>query len=331
MADAIIELYEGKLGGGKTYACVKRIYNCLLDGWLVQTNISLNWEVIKAKAEKEGYILDDNQYVYLKTNDVQEFYDHITAGSKTLLVLDEAHLWFSSREWKKSGHRIQEVLTQARKLQLHILLITQHRKNLDVQFVRQLQYIWICRDTQKYKILGMFHLPFRLFVQVCIMAETGDKMESRVLPKDTEIFKLYTSTELLKPIQLGFERPEINVRRIKKKKSPMKTAITIILSIIAGGLAGRFFTPKPEPLPEDVREVLVENRTHENPEKPVPSVPTYSGFYTLGGTAYANVNSGGWQPLPNIKSITYNGIIKLTDGTEIFPVASTVSGAGDEN
>jgi hypothetical protein len=323
MQDAIIELYEGRLGGGKTYACVKRIFEVLKEGWVVQTNITLNWEEVTKLALSQGYELDRKQYIKLQGDVISQFYDHITAGEKTMLVLDEAHLWFDQHSYKQHGGKIMEVLTQARKLQLHILLITQHRNNLSSQFRRMLQYIWICRDVQKFKILGVSP-PIPMFVQVCMTAEQNEKLDTRWFKKDKRFFKLYESKELLKDIKLGFERPDVKVTKIKnEKREKWKRRLTYALLVLASYSASRLGNGgKAEKVQENepAVEVVSSNNTKSIPTKQQPEQEIYyAGFYILDGLYWIyREDFQTWIP-EKVKRIDGAKVIELVDGTKLLP------------
>ena len=171
MADAFIECYEGLLGGGKSYSAVKRMYNIFCDGGTIITNIKLFWDepkpptddnpkggtwtFKKRAAEIDNVELEDDQYVFIEPGDMSKFHRFMKRGSRGAPVFgffDEIHPFFNARDWSqtnKESRPLLELLTQARKFHMHIVLITQNRHNLDKQFIRMVQYFWRFRDMQK--------------------------------------------------------------------------------------------------------------------------------------------------------------------------------------
>jgi hypothetical protein len=319
MKDAIIELYEGNLGGGKSYSCVKRAYNLLLDGWVVQTNITLKWDNIKARAYNEGYKLDDKQYVHLDGEVIKNFYDHVAGGGKTLLILDEAHLWFDQHSFKENQKMITRILTQTRKLQLHILLITQDRNNIAVTFRRMIQYIWVCRDFQKHKIIG-FTPPLPVMLQICVQRDTNNVIERKWIVKDKKVFDLYDSKELLQDVKLGMERPDIKVEKIQKPPSKFKGFLKYAAILGLAYLISTRGNSNSE-IPE----------TENEPDKIIPGpvayeVPDektyYAGMYILNGIHHIyHCNYQEWIPVV-VKKFEQGRKLILKDGTELYYIRS---------
>jgi zona occludens toxin (predicted ATPase) len=159
----MIEVFEGKLGGGKTYSAVVRILDTLRKGGVVATNIELNREhCCQWIASKFGVILDWDRQVYvLDEASIFEFHKHVPCGATTpsLVVIDEAHLWFNAREWKSASKDVLTFLTQSRKIRADIIFITQDAKNLDGQFRRMVQFIWRFRDLDRWKV-PILGIPF---------------------------------------------------------------------------------------------------------------------------------------------------------------------------
>lgn len=65
MADTIIEVFEGRLGGGKSYSAVERVFAHFCRGGVVYTNIRLNWENVSSSGKARGLIFDPVQFQYL--------------------------------------------------------------------------------------------------------------------------------------------------------------------------------------------------------------------------------------------------------------------------
>lgn len=107
----------GKLGSGKTLACVGRIRDALIQGRPVATNLDLNLEKLvgkKAKATRVYRVPDkptaEDLFALGSGNDG---YDEEMNG---LLVLDECGTWFNAREWNDKNRRgLVDWLLHARK------------------------------------------------------------------------------------------------------------------------------------------------------------------------------------------------------------------------
>jgi len=264
MTDAIVEIFEGKLGGGKTYSAVERIWFHLLKGGVLYTNIKLNWDVVKQAAfDKKGLSLQDIQYGYLDNDKIGHFPKFLTPGTDdlpVLCVIDEAHLFFNARDWKQTGRDVMEFLTQTRKVMVHMILITQSQLNLDKQFVRMVQYVWRFRDMQKFKfpLLGL-GWPLPQILQVCFDATDPKHIMHREFKmKDKFIFSLYTSKDLLKEVQmLSKDAIVVDVGQSKSKFwtwfGKAKPWLMLLLFLVVGGFIiwyayqRVFHKVKPEP------------------------------------------------------------------------------------
>jgi len=332
MRDAVIELYEGNLGGGKSYACVIRMYSVLLKGWIVQTNLTLKWDKIKEQAKKDGYELDDKQYIHLEGDEViEEFYKHITVGPGTMLVLDEAHLWFDQNSWKTNSKIITRVLTQTRKLELCILLITQHRKNLASTFTRMLQYIWICRDPTKYKLLGI-EMPrwlFPCFIQVQTIQPQNTKIDTRYIPRMKKYFDMYESKELLMKIPIGLERPEINFKKVTGKKARfwwVKYAMMFLTVFLSYKMSRGDGNIKEEEDKGGVSEAIIKEKNTEEKEIKIDEKEYYQGIYILNGELYMLRNKDLLWKKEKIKRLESSGIIETEEGGLLYPSKGKLGG-----
>lgn len=96
----------GKLGAGKTLACVGRIRDALLDGRPVATNLDLNLVKLVGKkaANVRVYRLPDRPTAddLWALGSGNDGYDEDKNG---LLVLDECGTWFNAREWNDKNRR----------------------------------------------------------------------------------------------------------------------------------------------------------------------------------------------------------------------------------
>jgi hypothetical protein len=207
------EIFEGRLGGGKTYTSTLRIIDRLRQGGIVATNVQLNKEAIdKLIRDRYGVVPNlDKQLFMLSEEEICDFYKHIPLGDGTglnpLIVMDEFHLWFNSRDYGQTHKQHRPTLTfitQARKLHVDLLLISQSALNVDKQFIRQLHGIWRFRDMGKFIIPGLgIKLPF---VGSYILGARFDQdgttlIDRHWIKKDPQVFKCYETTALLRPIE----------------------------------------------------------------------------------------------------------------------------------
>jgi len=287
--DAIIEIFTGRLGGGKTYSAVQRLIKLFLRGGIVYTNIKLNHDAINSYfIKKHGLQLDLNrQAVFLSNDQIGEFYKYVTAGQDdvpTMVIIDEAQLFFNSRDWAKTGREVLTFLTQTRKVQVDIILITQHQDNIDKQFRRLVQFYWSFRDMQKFRLplLGICW-PMPHILQVCIDGQDGKTMMSKHFHhKDKDIFSFYESKSLLVDLHLKTLTAE-DKPQLSKVSKPFFTPMRLILFalfILLGVYCGyRFLNMSQDMMaPRDVVPAVVapmssqQAPTAELPPPPPPSV-----------------------------------------------------------
>jgi hypothetical protein len=223
MSDAFIEDFTGKLGGGKTYHAVLRILEAFSKGSHVYTNIVLDgmWCARYCRKRFGRRIVFTQQYHYLDNSKIDQFDKYIAKGNgdvANLVVIDEAHLYFNARDWAKRGRELLEFLTQTRKYDIHIILITQHENNLDKQFNRMVQFVWRFKDLKKYRIFGIQY-PFDHIVRVCTDGTDARTVLSRKIhSKDLLVFNCYESKAKLKEARVK----ELNQTVTIKKLSLMK-------------------------------------------------------------------------------------------------------------
>ncbi len=266
----MIEVYEGRIGGGKSYSAVKRMAEYLSVGGCVCTNINLQMDELKAyllrryKWElKEGQVnlLDEGFIDYEHPNGKTErikkiavFHKFTPKGTKSkpvLVVIDEAHFHFPNNQYGKVPKETVEFLTMSRHHHTDVILITQHIKNMTGQFQRLCEYVWRFRDMQR------FGIPLQIgFAELCIPWPfphirqnrndfAGNYMSGGFVKKDVEIFALYKSPDLIN----GFERTEAQTDFSEEKKSKkgltMKEKIIfVILGVFIGVVGFSVWLPK---------------------------------------------------------------------------------------
>lgn len=254
----MIELTEGRLGGGKTYSAVAKMAYRLAQGDTVVTNVKVKprqlWEFVAEVygvdfdqgaywVEEEGKCERDQGQLWLIPNaQIREFQNHVPWGGlrgtadkvRVLVVLDEAHLYFNARDWNQTDRALLAFLTQSDKVSVDVLFISQSILNIDKQFARLVQYIWRYRDLSKWKIPGLgIRYPGNQIL--CCQYDYDGKtlLERRFVGKDRRIFRCYETAALLTdfPNTAG----KVVGRRVKrvKRKNPMVKYL-IVIGILVG-------------------------------------------------------------------------------------------------
>lgn len=129
-----ITVYSGRPGTGKTYAAVRTLKKDYLDkGHDVYSNIKLNYDL----GDNAG-----NIYYWGSLDD----FVNITGDrdSKTVIFMDEIHMYLGSRNWKKLPRSVIWKLSQHRKFGLDILATVQNIKRIDTAFRELIHYWWEC-------------------------------------------------------------------------------------------------------------------------------------------------------------------------------------------
>jgi len=204
MADTIIEIFTGNIGSGKSYSAVERIFRHFCEGGHIYTNIRIEKEPTLLAAEATGIEIQfDEQYHYLTNEQIADFPRHIAAGTAekhVLVVIDEAHLYFNSRDWNKTSRSITALLSQTRKHRCYIIAVVQHEHNLDSQFRRLAQYIWFFVDLSKIYFPGLqIQMTWLKMTQgICFDAQ-NTKIRHKVInfTRRQMIYDMYASTALL--------------------------------------------------------------------------------------------------------------------------------------
>jgi hypothetical protein len=118
----MITCYEGKQGSGKTASAVLDAFKRLrfTGGNLYSNMRSLNKNEKVCKGIKHDFDI-----VSVKS------YDDLKRVTKGVVLLDEAHVWFFSRQWAKFPYDLLFFWSQARKRQLEIIYTVQDLERID--------------------------------------------------------------------------------------------------------------------------------------------------------------------------------------------------------
>jgi zona occludens toxin (predicted ATPase) len=244
----VIECYEGRLGGGKTYSAVVRIVDHLRRGGLVATNVELRWEpVAKYIADCFGVVVESSQLIRLEDEQIGLFHRHTPSGTAALpvlVVIDEAHLNFNSRDYAKTDKLYRETLTfltQSRKVHTDVIFISQSVLNMDKQFMRLVQFIWRFRDLSKWKIPGI-GIPYPLQQILCVQFDYDGRtiLQRQFVRKNKRVFALYETNSLLREFpRLDGVQTKRDLKKIERTVNPWRNFLYLSASSVV--LSALFF------------------------------------------------------------------------------------------
>jgi len=200
----MIELFQGRIGGGKTYNAVLRIAEVLGQGGHVYTNIEINpsgMELLVRKMYRVRCVLSE-QFHFLEQDMIPKYYENLRSGSfdfNVLCVIDEAQLFFNARDWGKMDASIITFNTQSRKVFVDLILITQNISLIDKQLRTNAQFVWGFKDFAR--LVPGFPFPVILAVRCDVDGRT--KIDHRWQWKKQIVFSAYNSFALLRPHKIG--------------------------------------------------------------------------------------------------------------------------------
>jgi hypothetical protein len=220
----MLEIFEGRLGGGKTYSACLRIESHLALGGHIFTNVELFQDAFIARLESMGYQgIGADQFHHIPSEGIARFYEIVPKGTKelpVLVVIDEAHIWLDQRSFnKKELDELFYFLTQSRKQSTDVIFISQSKKNLDVRIARLVQYVWTFRDLRKWRLpFFYFKWPFPHLVQTCWDYDGKTILLKKWLVWDSGIYKCYNTDAMLSDVQ----RAGVVVNKKITKENPLK-------------------------------------------------------------------------------------------------------------
>lgn len=77
-------------------------------------------------------------------------WSEVASAGNCLAVIDEAHMWFSARNWTKTQQHELAVFQQSRKEGLDLLWIAQHENRVDVAVREVTAFLWRCRRVGRF-------------------------------------------------------------------------------------------------------------------------------------------------------------------------------------
>jgi hypothetical protein len=240
----MIELYEGRLGGGKTYSAAVRMVDHIRRGGVICTNVELIWPAVKQYVQdKFGLIAEDSQFIALQDSQVGLFHRHTPSGTSelpVLVVIDEAHLTFNARDFAQTDKLYRETLTfltQSRKVNTDVIFIAQSVLNMDKQFMRLVQFIWRFRDLARWKIPGLgIKYPFQQILAVQFDYDGKTILQRTFVQKDKRIFGLYNTNSLIRRFPRLEAVNKVKLNRVEKKKMKFLLPLGIVFGLVCAYL-----------------------------------------------------------------------------------------------
>ena len=224
----MIETFEGRIGGGKTFSVMERMFLHWCKGGAVYSNVDVDWE------ESQKYVLatyrvklDPGQFTRIENEQICDFPKLTPEGTfdlPVLVVIDEAHLWLISSATKREEKvvKVLEFLSQSRKQHTDVIFITQSVKNMDCKISRLNQFVWRFRDMSKWKMPGLgIYYPFPQIKQFQFDYDGKTLQDTRWVWKDKKIFKTYHSHAMHSPIaRLQNAVTKFAVEKVQRKEVP---------------------------------------------------------------------------------------------------------------
>lgn len=163
----MIELITGLPGGGKSYLLVWRALKGMREGRPVFSNFPLSG----------AYRLDI------------EILKHAEFPSSSLVLIDEAGLFFNSREWNKFPMEIFQLFSQHRKMKIDMLVVGQDSGMVDINIRRVAQWFWFADPVP---IIPFFR--YRLYYRAEDIGYLDDRCRKvSFIPKSKKVFSAFDS------------------------------------------------------------------------------------------------------------------------------------------
>lgn len=152
-----IYVVTGKLGSGKTLACVGRIKDYLLQNRRVATNLDLNLNKLIGNYSKKCQIFRvPDKPTHFDLENLGLGYDGEFVGEEKngALFLDECGTWFNSRGWNEAGRQeLIDLFRHIRKMRWDVYFIIQDLESMDKQARKAFaEHVVYCRRTDRFNV-----------------------------------------------------------------------------------------------------------------------------------------------------------------------------------
>lgn len=213
----MIQIVTGKLGAGKTLYCVMLMFDSLVKGRTVATNIAVNFEELAALALRlHGVRLDPAQVIHVNPEKDPNWHKVIpwgVAGHPVEVFLDEIHLFFNARDWQKThadARSLLSFLTQSRKAQCNVTFIAQEIKTVEAQFRALAEWELYVASSDHLPLGILKSLPWKCFIVAQRDATHGYLLKRIWRSYDKRFFRCYGSFTFL-----DAEMNELHAKAIK--------------------------------------------------------------------------------------------------------------------
>lgn len=157
-------------------------------GWM-WTNVAFFTDPVREWMASKGLKFDESRLNRL-TGELSEFYKQIPRGTPehpVVVLIDEASLDFNARDWKDTSRDLLAFANFVRKLDIHLIFITQRFEDLDKQFRARVSELFVCRNMKALKIWGIIPCPLPFYFRVRFDNTRGNgrpvKLDSEVVFK----------------------------------------------------------------------------------------------------------------------------------------------------
>lgn len=179
----MIHLIIGRQGSGKTLFIVKKAYEYYLKGYIIYSNVHLNFP-----------------YKRLNYQDIIDC--ELTNG---MVIIDEIHLLLPSRNsMSKRNRKICDgFLSMVRKKNLEVYGTTQTLRKVDVRFREEQDFIYICNkwgyyDNKWSEIIHNYNMPLNIPIMIKLkIIENFSQQEINVNFLGNDYFDMYDSSQII--------------------------------------------------------------------------------------------------------------------------------------
>lgn len=236
----MIHIYEGRIGGGKTYNCVRRALEYAANGGTVAGNLFMKVDKCVEYCRKiHGAVVQPDQFMTLTLDQLYFFHAHVPQGTKdcpTLVFVDEAQIPFGCNDYRKTDGELLEFLTQSRRAFIDVIFVTQHADNINKMFRKLTSSYHVFKDMQKAKIAGLpIKYPFRHFRETVLDIDRKTILDTSLIYKDPDIFACYDSYGWQRPLPLLAAKGKTAVGRAKGRRWPVAALWCIALGLTVAG------------------------------------------------------------------------------------------------
>lgn len=244
----MICLVTGALRGGKTSYAVGLAVKHIAKGGTVFTNVEFFPAEVAALIRKRNrVVMRPEQIRQIDLADNKDWNTRIefgVMGSPVLIILDEIHLFFNSRDWAKTQKLHADMLaflSQSGKCFVDIIFIAQVATTLEKQFRDQCELEYYCRSMKTIKIPILGTLPFNKMLLVERDKATDKALSRSLIPYDKEIWKCYNSFAFLDNSMRLANSTVPRIERLKLEKVPLVSRSQCVALCLAALLVGLYF------------------------------------------------------------------------------------------